>query len=113
MTRILAVLVVWFPLLLGLLQAAPARPLYEPPEPPKLARLELRGTTWEGQDHVPNYRITFESDGTVTYGYNKKFNRGGSWTFDGANLYFEVNKKFREFKGTVDGRTIKGDSWNV
>ncbi len=88
--------------------------MYAPPEPPTPpARVELKGTTWEVQDFVPNYRITFETDGTVTHGYNKRATRGGSWTFDGRNLYFEVNKKYREFKGIVDGNTIKGDSWNV
>jgi hypothetical protein len=91
---------------------APSRPLYEPPEPAPLT-VDLRGTTWQGQDHVANYRVTFEPDGTMTYGYNNRFNRGGSWKLEGNKLYFEVNKKYREFNGIVNGDILQGDSWNV
>src|SRR5262245_7541867 len=99
--RSLPLLAVWFVLALGLAQAAPNRPRYEPPDAPKPApRFDLRGTTWQGQDHTPNHRITFHADGTLTYGINdKKYQKGSSWTFDGKNLYFEVNEKYREFKG--------------
>jgi hypothetical protein len=111
-TRLIAT--AWLALAIGMTHAAPERPRYEPPDAPKEApRFKLDETTWEGQDFVPNYRITFHADGTVTHGYNQRANRGGSWTFDGTNLYFEVNKKYREFKGTVVGDTIKGNSWNV
>ena len=67
----------WFIAVLGLAHAAPARLPYEPP-PPVPAVTDVRGTTWEGKDHVEGYRVTFEFDGTLTYGYGKGFNRGGS-----------------------------------
>ena len=101
----------WLVLALSAAQAVPARLPYGPPETPP--PLDLRGTTWLGQDHVANYRITFESDGTLTYGYNHNFHRGGSWALEGNKVYFEVNKKYREFKGTVTGNMLQGDSWNV
>lgn len=111
MKRLVALTFVWFVLAFGAAHAVPARLPYEPHETP--APLDLRGTTWQGQDYVANYRITFESDGTLTYGYNKKHNRGGSWILEGNKVYFEVNKKYREFKGTVTGNMLQGDSWNV
>lgn len=110
MRRLVLVSLVWTVLVINLIGAAPARLPLEPKLPPP--QLELRGTTWQGQDHVPNYRITFESDGTLTYGYNGKANRGGSWTLEGNKLYWEVNKQYREFRGTVVGNVIQGDSWN-
>jgi hypothetical protein len=111
MIRMFALGFVWIVLATSLAHTAPAQPRYEPPELPTF--IDLRGTSWQGQDHVANYRVTFESDGTLTFGYNNKFNRGGSWALDGNKLYFEVNKKYREFKGTVNGSSLQGDSWNV
>lgn len=113
MKRLLAVAPVWLALSLGIAHAVPARPLYEPPDavrPP--APLNLRGTTWQGKDHVDNYRVTFEADGTLSYGHGGRTNRGGSWVLEGSSLYWEVNKKYREFRGTVAGDVLQGESWN-
>ena len=102
-------------LLFVALTQAQAIPVRQPaaPEPPTPPKLDIRNTTWLGKDHVDNYRITFESDGTLTYGYSNAVHRGGSWTFDGVTLYWEVNSKYRETKATVNGAVIQGDSWNV
>ena len=99
---------------LGVLDAAPARPLYEPPEPPKLATpISLGGTYWFGKCFVDNFWIIFENNGTITYGYTGHKWNSGSWKLDGNNLYFEMNKKYLEFRGTVTGNTIQGEAWNV
>ena len=97
------------------LTQAQAIPVRQPaaPMPPTPPMMDIRDTTWQGKDHVDNYRITFESDGTLTYGYNNSFHRGGTWKFDGVHLYWEVNGKYRETKATLNGTVIQGDSWNV
>ena len=112
MRRLFACSLTWLVLAIGMAEAVPARRLYEP-ELPKEEVLELAGTTWVGKDFVANYRITFERDGTMTYGANNAKNRGGSWKLVGHTLYFEMNKKYREFQGTVSGNVLQGDSWNV
>jgi hypothetical protein len=116
MKRLILLSSTWLTITLGVAHAVPARPLYVPPSIapiPPTQYADLRGTTWLGKDFVDDYRITFESDGTVTHGYNGKSRRGGSWTQHGNAIYFEVNKKYREFKGSVQGDTLQGDSWNV
>src|SRR5437899_8440724 len=80
-----------FAVVLGIVHAAPDRRPLEPDVPKAPPPLELRGTTWQGQDHVANYRVTFEHDGTLSYGYGGKQNRGGSWTLQGRQVYWEVN----------------------
>jgi hypothetical protein len=101
----------WSAAAASVIVAAPARLPYEPPPPPP-AVVDLRGTSWEGKDHVEGYRVTFEPDGTLTYGYNKMSHRGGSWQQSGNNLYWEVNQQYREFKGSVAGNVLQGESWN-
>lgn len=110
----LAISLMLFAIAIGFADAIPLRQPSTPeaPKAPTPPKLDLRGTKWLGKDFVDNYHVTFESDGTLTYGYNKGSSRGGSWTFDGLNLYWEVNNKYREFKGTVTGGVLVGDSWN-
>lgn len=96
--------------------AHPARPLYEPPEKPKLAPppIDLRGTTWRGKDLVENRVIKFLPDGKLEYGTGNSMtkNVNTSWKLEGDALYFEMNNQYREFKGRVLGDTIVGESWN-
>lgn len=112
MKRLFALLVVWSAVALGVAQAVPDRKPLEPELPKRPKLIDLRGTTWEGKDHVENYRVTFEPDGTLTYGYKNKYNHGGTWLLEGNQVYWEVNKKFRETKALVSDDTIAGEAWN-
>jgi hypothetical protein len=112
MKCVLSQAVVTVLLMMPLLQAAPDRKPHGPELPKRVQPLDLRGTKWMGKDHVDNYHVTFEADGTLTYGYNKGSSRGGSWSLIGNQLYWEVNKQYRETKATVNGDTIQGESWN-
>lgn len=116
MTRTIAATVLLFVTALGVAHAVPARPLYEPPEQPKMPKvvaIDLRGTTWRGTDLIANRIMIFMPDGTLHYGVGAKttFNKA-TWKLEGDNLYFEMNNQYREFKGKVIGDTIVGDSWN-
>jgi hypothetical protein len=71
-------------------------------------------TEWVGSDSSEKYITTFrfEKSGLLAYYYNGVSYRNGTWKQNGASIYFEMNGKFREFKGTVKGDQISGDSWN-
>jgi hypothetical protein len=98
---------------LGVAQGVPARPRYEPIEPPSRAPLALAGTHWFGKCYVDNFWIIFEPNGTITNGYNMNKWNNGTWKLEGNNLYFEMNNKYLQFRGTVTGNIIHGKAWNV
>jgi hypothetical protein len=112
----------WFMLALGIGHAAPARPLYEPEEPPMLPALViggLNGTAWLGKYNTVDRVFIFEPDGTVSYRTTAKtskvFKERGSWKLEGNILTFEhyINPKTKlmEFRGTVkDANTIVGEA---
>lgn len=112
MTRAIGALCAWFTLAIALAEAVPARPLYEPTDPPKQQPLVLLiGTTWRGKLFADGEQITFHADGTLTYGFGKGAESPGSWKLTGNQLYFEVNK-YSEYQTTVTGDTIQGSGWN-
>lgn len=97
------------------LHAAPARLPYEPdrlPDPPP-SQLDLRGTYWFGKCYTDNFWIIFEKDGSLSYGYNQNKFHNGTWKVEGNNLYFEMNGKYLEFRGAVQGSIIQGEAWNI
>ncbi|HZZ78793.1 MAG TPA: hypothetical protein VFE62_09765 [Gemmataceae bacterium] len=91
-------------------RSAPARLRYEPALPPFL----LVGTRWSGSDiESGEWQIVFEKDGTVTYSYNGRTFRNGTWKWHKDVLYFETNQRFYEFRGTFHGDCIDGESSNI
>ncbi|MSQ93410.1 MAG: hypothetical protein EXR98_02515 [Gemmataceae bacterium] len=97
--------------------AHPARPLYEPPDPPKAAPpFTMAGTYWFGKCYADNFWMIFEEQGTINWGYGqldvKKAGSTGTWKLEGNHLYFEFNKKTLEFRGTTDGQVIEGSTFN-
>ena len=74
---------------------------------------ELTNTTWIGvdKDWVTTYR--FEPGGVLHYSYTTGTFRNGTWRVEGRTLYYEINKKVYEFRGTIYDDTIIGESWNV
>lgn len=92
--------------------AVPARPLYEPPQLPKIAPPPLLGgTTWTGTLFIPNSRVTFNPDGTLHYGENGS-GSPGTWKLEGNNLSFQINQ-YSEYKTMiVNGNAIEGIGWN-
>lgn len=121
MARLLLFFLGWFILGVGLAHGVPARPLYEPEEPPKppapkQMAIDLRGTAWLGKYITTNRTFIFEADGTLSYKSTTKtiFKNRGSWRLDGSTLYFEHNvgvNKVMDFKGTIlSNGTIVGES---
>jgi hypothetical protein len=109
MRRALGAWLAWCGLTAALLQAAPARPLYEPPAPPP-PPLELRGTTWKAFLFGGYVHLTFAPDGRLDYRDGNE-RSSGTWRLTGNALYFQING-YSEYEGTVLGNAAQGHSWN-
>ena len=107
----------------GIVFTAPARPLYQPEDPPKLparaVQVNLAGTAWLGKYSTVNRIFIFEADGTLSYksttAKGKAFPNRGSWRVVGDVLEFEhfINpkQKLMQFRGTIkDANTIVGEA---
>jgi hypothetical protein len=86
------------------------------PEMPE--RIDIAGTIWEGidgpQGELGHTRYTFEPDGALSWTDKfGSFPKQGSWKLEGSVLYFETCKKYREFRGPIQGNVVSGESWNV
>lgn len=110
MKVLLSVVVFAFPLGVAAALAVPVPERRAPQE----ERVELSGTTWEGPDGpLDVVRFVFEANGVLSYTYKSGAQfRNGTWKADGSTLTFEVNQKYRQFQGTIQGDAIAGDSWN-
>jgi hypothetical protein len=79
--------------------------------------IEVAGTTWEGidgpQGELGLSRFTFEPNGVLAWTTKHGSFRTASWKLEGDVLYFQQNNKYREFRGTIQGDVVTGDSWNV
>lgn len=73
----------------------------------------LEGTTWAGDGAVAFTIYRFERGGVLGYSYNNSSYRNGTWKQEGDSLYFECNKKYYEFRGTIRDNEITGQSWNI
>ena len=111
MKSLLLCMFLWLTLALGIARGVPARPLYEPPDPPKT--MDLRGTVWDSKEPLMDRMIFFGSDGTLRYGTGDPQMSNASWKQEGNVICFEINKGYRQFRGTVQADVIHGDSWNV
>jgi hypothetical protein len=79
---------------------------------------QLAGTTWVSEDQADlgcvNY--TFHEDGKLTYSYGKNGTstyNDASWKQDGATVYFECNKKYVEYNGTIEDGVMMMHAANV
>jgi hypothetical protein len=101
----------WLALTLSVAHAVPARPLYEPIGPQKLALpINLGESVWIGQLFTPNEKVTFHADGTLSYSEGGFGNRG-TWRLTGDKLFFQINN-FSEYHTTVVGDVIQGTGTN-
>jgi hypothetical protein len=99
---------------IGVVSAAPARPLYlpsAPPVPPAPPRILLVvGTTWEGTLFTSNCRVTFNADATLTYTEMGR-STPGSWRQEGNRVTFDINK-YSEYDAILNGNHLAGTGRN-
>jgi opacity protein-like surface antigen len=74
---------------------------------------QLEGTTWSGDGVVAPTTYTFARGGVLVYSYNGQTYTSGSWKQTGVKIYWETNKRYAEFEGTVTGNEMAGKAWNV
>ena len=113
MKRSALLMLAWLTLAFSVAHAIPARRPYELPnaEP---ERYDFRGTTWQGRTYEGwAMAIVFEPNGVLSYSYQGSSSKVGSWKSEANILYMEMNNKYCEFRGTVTGNALQGDSWNV
>lgn len=112
MKRMLGIILAWLIVAAG--HGAPVRPLYEPPDPPRVEpTLNLRGTVWRGKSlSMLPIEIRFQADGTLVYEVvGSKSQSPGSWSAIGTQVTFDINK-YTDHRGTISGNDIRGDAVN-
>jgi hypothetical protein len=73
----------------------------------------VEGTTWEGDDGSLGPGIfTFAKGGILEYSYRGRSGGPGTWTQKENVVYFEINRKYREFEGRMKDDVITGKAWN-
>jgi outer membrane biogenesis lipoprotein LolB len=74
----------------------------------------VAGTTWAGTDSDGDYyEFHFQPDGSLHYKSPSGFYTNGTWKQDGDGIYFEMNRRFAEHKGTIKGNRMEGEAWNT
>jgi WD40 repeat protein len=94
---------------LPVLRVAAAAPLAPAPPP---AVLPLEGTSWrmlESED----WTCRFEEGGVLSYSSRGQDFRNGTWKQKEAAVYFELNRRYAEYRGTLNGDRIEGTATNV
>jgi hypothetical protein len=94
-------------LLAGLAAAAPQL------KPEAKAPRDLTGTTWEGKSlEGLDQTIRFLPDGKLTITRAGRTIDKASWTQDGARVSWEVNERYAEYTGTLNGDTMDVSAHN-
>jgi hypothetical protein len=74
---------------------------------------EVAGSTWSGSDIWGKpISLYFADDGSLVYKTSSGiWTTGNSWQLDESGIYFEMNKKFVEHKGTIHENEMRGEGW--
>ena len=96
--------------LFGTALGAPAPFPREKRQPPVV---NLSGMTWAGDGPDAPTTYYFNPNGTLTYSYWKRTHSNGTWKQEGKRVYWEANKRYYQFEGTIEGHVITGTGWNV
>jgi hypothetical protein len=92
--------------------AAPAKPAapVTPPQRNTSCRDALCDTEWGYSDSTSNPKkiLGFSPDPIVVFGGSK-----GIYSLDGNKVYMEMNNKYAEYRGTLNGNQIRGYTSNV
>lgn len=73
----------------------------------------VAGSTWSGNDIWEKpISLYFADDGSLAYQISSGVWINGSWRLDESGMYFEMNNKFVEYKGTVRENEMRGEGWS-
>jgi len=74
----------------------------------------IAGTIWTGMESDGDYyEFFFMSDGSLHYKSPTGFWTVATWKQDGNTIYMEFNDKYAEREGTIQGKRMEGEGWNV
>jgi hypothetical protein len=74
----------------------------------------VAGTTWAGTDSDGDYyEYHFRPDGSLHYTSPTGSWKDATWKQHKNRIYMEMNNKYSEYEGTIAGKRMAGDSWNV
>lgn len=74
----------------------------------------VENTTWKGHGNKKKLLILyFKPKGILHYKSPTGFFKNATWKQTGNTIYFETNKKYAEYSGTIVGHTMKGKAHNV
>jgi hypothetical protein len=93
-----------------------------PPPPPnrqtvitnQTTQASVAGTTWAGtisfghNEYTEHEDFFFQPDGSLHYKSPTGFWTNASWKQDNDTIYFEMNDKGAEYRGTINGNTMQG-----
>jgi hypothetical protein len=84
------------------------------PEPEPPAR-SVEGTVWSGIDSDgAHYTFRFRKGGVLSYtSPSGTFHTGSTWKQTGNSIYWEIGKKYSEYRGTIKGKWMEGSASNV
>lgn len=76
--------------------------------------VSVAGTTWAGTDSDgAYYEFMFQASGALHYKSPTGVFKNGTWTQTGEKIYFEMNDKYSEYRGTIAGDTMAGKASNT
>jgi hypothetical protein len=77
----------------------------------------IEGTTWRGIDNGRETEVTFLPNGVATFSYHNgtsiMTNGNVKWSQNGNRVYWEINNKFVEKNGEINGDSFKGGAKNI
>jgi hypothetical protein len=74
----------------------------------------LNGTTWSGIDSDGDlYTFMFIEGGVLTYTSPSGTHENGTWEQGDKAIYFQMNNKFSQYRGSIDGPKMTGVAQNI
>lgn len=76
-------------------------------------RADVINNAWTGTDSEgDHYEFHFQSDGSLHYTSPAGSYTNGTWKLDGSSIYFEINQRYSEYKGTLSKDEMSGEASN-
>src|SRR3954452_14857177 len=74
---------------------------------------KVEGTVWKGETRPGAlFIVRFEPGGVLCYTSPNGTWRNGTWKQEGPAIYLEMNQRYAEYRGKIEGDRIVGDAVN-
>ncbi|MFM9376269.1 hypothetical protein [Gordonia sp. VNK21] len=75
---------------------------------------DITGTVWAGTDSDGGfYTFRFQSGGALNYTSPTGTWSAATWQQHGTAVYMEMNNRYAEYRGVIDGDTMRGSAGNI